>query len=106
MTLTEAARHMNSTLAELRKAEQLLRTVANAHECSVAISRHQYEIWRVDSGKVSLIVYPHRTSAGHYHLRVRNNGSKDKTKATEIMDRLDRDSGANCTFQCKSKPST
>lgn len=60
-------------------------------------SPHEYEafIWSEDGARV--VFYPHRTSAGNYHLRVRDAGSKDKALADRIMQLLD-DAVSGCTF--------
>lgn len=50
---------------------------------------------------VCIVFYPHKTSAGNYHIRVRDQGSKDKALAVKIMDELDSAAGYNCTFTRK-----
>ena len=52
---------------------------------------------------VTLVFYPHKTSAGNYHLRVRNQNSKNKEKAVALMRRLDKATGSSCTFYSKTK---
>lgn len=49
-----------------------------------------------------LVFYPHRTSARHYHIRIRDEGSKDKRRFHELAARLFVGSGASCTFQVKN----
>lgn len=49
-----------------------------------------------------IVVYPHKTSAFNYHLRVRDEGSKNKAEAERIMKKLDIGSGLNCTFSRKN----
>ena len=103
MTFVEAAKHMRCTLNDLRNNEALLNKY-----CPVGLrverSEHAYEVWRINGEGVSLIVYPHRTSAGHYHLRIRNNGSQDKGRARALLESLDNAAGYNCTFHCKTLP--
>lgn len=67
-------------------------------------SPHAYEAFRFESKNVKLIFYPHRTSAGHYHIRVRDGGSVDVSLARKLMVKLYEDSGFNRTFSCKNLP--
>ncbi len=67
----------------------------------LARSTAQYEAFTFRSRDVALIFYPHRTSAGNYHLRVRDNGSRDKKLADALMRKLDAAAGNNCTFTRK-----
>lgn len=50
---------------------------------------------------VCLVFYPHKTSAGNHHIRVRDQGSRDKALARELMRRLDEAAGYNRTFTQK-----
>lgn len=61
--------------------------------CIVARSLHQYEIATVKGEGVQLLIYPHKTSAGHHHARIRDNGSKDKERAKAVMRALDAGEG-------------
>ena len=45
----------------------------------------EYQLARLTCKGVRLVAYPHRTTAGNYHIRIRNEQSKDIAKATEIM---------------------
>lgn len=81
--------------------------------CSVVRSDANYEIAKVRGDGVSLVLYPHRTTAMNYHVRVRNNGSKDKAKAGRVMQALNRGEGlpeeiadqirVSCTFSSHLK---
>lgn len=64
-------------------------------------SKHDYEAFRYCEQNVTLIFYPHRTTARNYHLRVRDGGSKDQARAIRLMDELDKAAGYNCTFRRK-----
>ncbi len=64
-------------------------------------STHDYQCFTYKSDDVSLVFYPHKTSAGNYHMRVRNQGSKSKIEAKRIMRILDFYAGYNCTFTHK-----
>lgn len=79
--------------------------------CTVERSTAMFEIAKVKGDGVSLVIYPHRTTAGHYHARVRNNGSKNPEQAQRVMTALDNGEGlpeqvaqrvrGSCTFQHK-----
>ena len=60
-------------------------------------SNNDYEAFTFKSDNLSLIFYPHRTSAGNYHIRVRGNGKKIK----EVLKLLYNKSGYNLTFYYK-----
>lgn len=61
--------------------------------CTVERSAAMYEVAKVKGDGVALVIYPHRTTAGHYHLRVRDNNSKDKAKAARVLQALDDGEG-------------
>jgi hypothetical protein len=65
-------------------------------------SMHDYQAFTYKGDGVSLVFYPHKTSALNYHLRVRDNGSKNKAKANRLMKKLDDGTGYNCTFTKKA----
>jgi len=54
--------------------------------CTVELSSHDYEIATVKGEGVQLVIYPHKTSGtGNLSARLRDNGSKDKSKARHVM---------------------
>jgi hypothetical protein len=61
---------------------------------SLAETEAAYELFKYKSpdGQVSLVFYQHRKSTGNHGIRVRDNGSKDKKTAGEIMDNFARHS--------------
>lgn len=63
-------------------------TICAALSCTVEISTADYEIAKVKGPGVSLVIYPHKTSARNHHARVRDNGSKDKRAADRVMQSL------------------
>lgn len=85
------------------------------HGCQVERSSAQFEIAKVKGDGVSLVVYPHKTTAGHRHVRVRDNSSKDREAAARVMAALNAGDGLpeeeaqivrfSCTFTAK-KPIT
>ena len=64
-------------------------------------SPHDYQCFTFKTGDVSLVFYPHRTTSRNYHIRVRDQGSKNKPEANRIMRMLDEGAGYNCTFTRK-----
>jgi hypothetical protein len=48
----------------------------------------EYQLARLTCDGVRLIAYPHRTTAGNYHIRIRNENSKDRAKAQTIMEHM------------------
>ncbi|WP_454734261.1 hypothetical protein [Cupriavidus pauculus] len=61
--------------------------------------KNDYEAFLYTEMGVRLVFYPHRTSAGNYHIRVRSQGSKQPKRATTLMSLLYIGAGNNCTFQ-------
>ena len=67
-------------------------------------SHPQYQIARLTGDDFRLVVYPHTTrSTYNQHARVRDEVSKDKSKARLVMAKLDALAGFNCTFTHKNK---
>jgi hypothetical protein len=79
--------------------------------CVVARSKAMFEIATIRGEGVSLVMYPHKTSASNHHARIRDNGSKDKSKAERVMDAMNAGEGLeaklservrlSCTFSRK-----
>jgi hypothetical protein len=69
----------------------------------IKVSLNEYQLWKFKDnfGLVNIVFYPHKTSAGNYHVRVRGEGSISKEKEKTIMDFLDIAAGSNCTFRRK-----
>lgn len=57
---------------------------------------HDYEAFTYESARLRLIFYPHKTSAGNHHIRVRTSGKFDKKALREAIFALAENS---CTFQ-------
>lgn len=73
-----------------------------AHGGELEWSQHDYQAFTYRSADVSLVFYPHKTAGtGNRHLRVRDQGSKNKTLAAKLMVNLDQAAGFNCTFSRK-----
>lgn len=50
---------------------------------------NDYEAFLFTKPGVSLVFYPHRTTARHYHIRVRDRNSKDKAEVLRLMAKLE-----------------
>ena len=82
---------------EFKMAETILQPYAG----SLTWSEIDYEAFRFVSPEVTLIFYPHMTSSLNYHLRVREQNSKNKELANKLMSLLHIGSGHWCTFTRK-----
>lgn len=60
-----------------------------------------YQLAKITGPGFCLIAYPHKTSAGHHHIRLRDERSKDKRAADIAILEFDKAAGNNCTFQSK-----
>jgi hypothetical protein len=65
----------------------------------ISWSNADYEAFQYTNDGIRLIFYPHKTSAGNYHIRVRDGGSKNKVRAQAIIDVIQLDLSTDCTFQ-------
>ena len=83
--------------AEMTIAED----VADAFGAEVVVSSAAHQVAKIVGADFKVVLYPHRTTARNYHLRVRDEGSKNLVKASAVMDALDRAAGSNCTFSRK-----
>lgn len=63
-----------------------------------------YELYKYKEPGVTIVFYPHKTSAHNYHTRVMNQNSKNAKRCKELIEKLNSESGYNCTFTCKTKP--
>lgn len=73
----------------------------NSIPAIVTWSNYDYEAFRLVSGGTSLCFYPHKTSTGNHHIRVRDTGSKDKVEAAMLMKSIHIAHGGFCTFSQK-----
>lgn len=80
----------------------LARDVSEKHGCKVFLDDAPYQVAKIKGDGVQLVIYPHQTSAGNHHLRVRDESSKDAKKALEVADALNKVTGFNCTFRMKA----
>lgn len=83
--------------------------------CTIERSTHAYEIATIKREGVSLLLYPHKTTGtNNISVRARDNGSKDKVAAREVLVELKQGYGLPDevrgqvstfnTFYCKSLP--
>ena len=84
---------------EFAKAKEALRPYGG----ELAPGKADYEAFVYKSDSVRLVFYPHKTSAWNYHIRVRDQGSKDQARLTEILGALRIAGGNCCTFSVKNK---
>lgn len=91
---------------------QWAQTICAKLGCTVERSTAAYEIAKVKGHGVALVIYPHKTTAGHQHARVRDNNSKDRAAAKMVMSALDAGQGLpqplqdrirfSCTFSSRT----
>lgn len=78
---------------EFKMAKKILQSFNGELEWS----SNDYQAFTFKSKKLKLIFYPHKTSAGNYHIRVRGTGKN----IGSILNLLYSKSGFNCTFSHK-----
>jgi hypothetical protein len=81
-------------LDEYNLAKKILKSLRGHLEWST----HEAEAFRFKTGDVLLVFYPHRSTNGHYHIRVRDAASRNSEYADFIMRKLCQESGNNSTF--------
>ncbi len=64
-------------------------------------SNHDWQAFTFQADGLCLVFYPHKTTAGHHHIRVRDQGSKNHKQSHRLRKLLHRESGPNCTFSGK-----
>jgi hypothetical protein len=80
--------------------------VANGFEITFLNPGHPvYQLAKITGPDFCIIAYPHKTSAGNRHIRLRQQGSKNVARAYEVIAALDVEAGYNCTFQTKHSSS-
>jgi len=67
----------------------------------VVAGTNDYEAFIYEGPKLRLIFYPHKTSAGNYHIRVRPSGKFDMDTLRAALFALEENT---CTFQCPTHP--
>ena len=72
-------------------------------KCKIEWVLESYILFRIRSEDFTVVVYPHKTSAGNHHARVRDENSKNKYNAVIAMKKLNK-SESNCTFSVKTWP--
>lgn len=84
-----------------REEFELARTTLATRKGTLEWSSADYEAFIYMEPGVRLVFYPHRTSAGNYHIRIRSSNSKDAALADRLMRELDQAAGYCCTFSRK-----
>lgn len=83
---------------EFKEAQAALNTIPG----EFAWSSHAYEAFTFKAPGLSLLFYPHKVSTtGNYHIRVRDNGSKNKNKFRAAVQLLQKDR-TDVVFTCKA----
>jgi hypothetical protein len=77
---------------EFQKAKERLAPLGGV----VSPGVHDYEAFAYDSPVLRLVFYPHKTSAGNYHIRVRAVGRFERDDLRDALIALAENS---CTFQ-------
>jgi hypothetical protein len=85
--------------AELPEAQEMLKD----EDVEFIPVFKNYILFKIQGKDFRVVAYPHKTSAGNRHVRVRNEGSKNIKEAERIMDKLYELSGNNCRYQRKAK---
>lgn len=61
-----------------------------------------YQLARITGSDFRMVAYPHKTSAGNYHIRIRDEGSKNKAAFADALYLLyNGKEELNHTFQSK-----
>lgn len=68
---------------------------------SLVTATDPYVAFRYLEDGLRIVFYPHRTSAGNYHLRTRVEPCPRKAEGRAIQALLDKGAGPNCTFTWK-----
>lgn len=100
MSDPKAGKYQRTFELEYRIATAALRSFGGA----LAWGTRDYEAFIYRSDTVCLIFYPHRSSAGNYSIRVRDQSSADKKRAMELMLHLRIASGFDNTFAQNRQP--
>lgn len=70
---------------------------ANAQGIELKLSRSDYQLARIIGKGVRLVLYPHRSTSGNYHVRIRNENSSNKALAWAIVEA----SELNISLKCR-----
>lgn len=85
----------------IQEAFDLAHDILDDEVGELSESPHDYQCFTFVGPGISLVFYPHRTSAGNYHIRVRDQRSGNVEKAIYLMKLLNEKAGSNCTFSHK-----
>lgn len=85
-------------LGALRKAKKILKD----EKVQFVKIMKDYIGFKIFSKGVSMVVYPHKTSAGHFHARVRDENSKNRSEFLRLWEKLYGFEN-NCEFNLKNK---
>ena len=92
-----AGKYQNWYTPEFKMAAKILK----GYDGKLEWSTNDYVAFTFVSEDLKLIFYPHKTSAGNRHIRVRDGGCKSVEDFTRVATLLYKGSGSNCTFPVK-----
>lgn len=94
-----AGKYQNWYTPEFKMATKILRP----YNGNLEWSTNDYIAFTFASDDLKLIFYPHKTSAGNRHIRVRDGGCRSAEDFARAAASLDKGSGFNCTFSVRTK---
>jgi len=83
---------------ELKKEFGIAKEILASEKLEFIDINKNYILFKIKGADFSIVAYPHKTSAGNRHIRVRDENSKNKVEAKRIMNTLFEKSGNNCRF--------
>lgn len=83
------------------KERLIARRVAERFGGEIEDVTHAHQIMKYRAPGVVLVFYPHKTTARHYHVRIRDEHSKDKEAAQNMLAIFSASAGFSCTFTHK-----
>lgn len=78
----------NENIIKYQEEFNLANSLLKSYDGELCWSDKKFELFIFKSNKVRLVFYPHKSNAGNVNIRVRDGGSKDKTKSALIMEQL------------------
>jgi hypothetical protein len=98
------AKWLNEREREIEWAKGFVAKVAESNGFELEMRNPdapQYQLAKITGPGFCMIVYPHKTSCGNHHMRIRDQGSQDKEAYRKAVEAYFTYSGNNCSFQPK-----
>lgn len=86
---------------ELKSEIHSARIILSDEDVQFQEINKNYILFKIIGNDFKIVAYPHKTSAGNRHVRVRDENSKNKKESLRIMKKLYDLSGNNCRYQSK-----